>query len=122
MLVHEQGSELHLLLAVPDWWLGEGQEIRVQRAMTHFGPMGLMLRGKRGGVQAEITLPRSTPPKLVVLHLPRSRPLLSPIPGVEVRFRGSAPALGFPHRGEALWPAGSSDAGIEPVAVDWGLV
>jgi hypothetical protein len=27
MLVHEDGDILHLLPAVPDWWLGEGREI-----------------------------------------------------------------------------------------------
>ena len=32
MLVHEHGDELHLLSAVPDWWLGPGQEIVVQGA------------------------------------------------------------------------------------------
>ena len=31
MLVHEAGDELHLLTAVPDWWLGDGREIRVER-------------------------------------------------------------------------------------------
>ena len=31
MLVHEQGDELHLLAAVPDGWLDEGQTIRVLR-------------------------------------------------------------------------------------------
>ncbi len=37
MLVHESGDELHLLAAVPDGWLAEGQQIRIERAPTHFG-------------------------------------------------------------------------------------
>ena len=35
MLVHERGDELHLLAAVPDWWLGPGETIRVENAPTH---------------------------------------------------------------------------------------
>ena len=31
MLLHEQGDELHLLPAIPDWWLGDGQTVRVLR-------------------------------------------------------------------------------------------
>ena len=45
MLVHEQGDELHLLPAVPDWWLEAGREIRVERLPTHFGEIGLTVRG-----------------------------------------------------------------------------
>ncbi len=38
MLIHEAGDELYLLRAVPDWWLDDGQEIRVERAPTHSLP------------------------------------------------------------------------------------
>ena len=44
---HERGDELHLLMAVPDWWLAKGEEIRVERAPTHFG---LMTQGQASGV------------------------------------------------------------------------
>ncbi len=53
MLVHEQGDELHLLKAVPDWWLGEGQEIRIERLPTYFGAMDLTIRGTAAGVRGE---------------------------------------------------------------------
>ena len=87
MLVHERGDELHLLLAVPDWWLGEGKEIRVERAPTHFGPMGFTVAGKANGVELSLDPPRRNPPKRIVLHLPRSRPLLNKVEGVEVALR-----------------------------------
>jgi hypothetical protein len=87
MLVHERGDELHLLLSVPDWWLGEGKEIRVENAPTHFGPMSLLVRGIAKGIEVKLDPPRRQPPKRIVLHLPKSRPLVEPIQGVEVAIR-----------------------------------
>jgi hypothetical protein len=83
MLIHEQGDELHLLLAAPDWWLGDGQTISIQRAPTHFGTMNLTIRGTASGVQVELAPPRRQPPKRIVLHLPQSRPLIGVLPGVD---------------------------------------
>ena len=87
MLVHEQGDELHLLSAVPDWWLSDGQEIRVERLPTHFGPMDLTVRGTSAGVQVSLSAPRRNAPARIVLHLPRSRPLLNSLPGVVTAVR-----------------------------------
>jgi hypothetical protein len=87
MLIHEAGDELHLLSAVPDGWLAEGQHIRCERAPTHFGPMNLLLQGTRQGVQITLDPPTRKQPKKIVLHLPRSRPLLGPPHGVEVVLR-----------------------------------
>jgi len=84
MLVHEQGEELHLLKAVPDWWLAEGEEIRVLRAPTHFGEMNLVVTGKKDGVEVKLDLPKRNPPKKVILTLPKSRPLIGSVEGVEV--------------------------------------
>ncbi len=89
MLIHEAGDELHLLGAVPDWWLDEGQEIRVERAPTHFGMMNMIVRGKKGGVEVEVDLPRRNPPRRIVLHLPESRPLLGKVDGVEAVTRSN---------------------------------
>jgi hypothetical protein len=87
MLIHEAGEELHLLRAVPDWWLGEGQEVRVERAPTHFGTMGMTVRGRKDGVEVRLDLPKRTPPRRIVLHLPESRPLFGKLDGVEVVTR-----------------------------------
>jgi hypothetical protein len=87
MLVDERGDELHLLSAVPDWWLGSGREIRVERAPTHFGEMTLVVRGVSGGVDVQLEKPRRTPPKRIVLYLPKSRPPARPIEGVEIATR-----------------------------------
>jgi len=86
-LVHEQGDELHLLLGAPDWWLEMGREIRVENAPTHFGPMSLRVRGKAKGVEVKLTAPRRHTPQRMVLHLPRSRPILKPPKGVELIYR-----------------------------------
>lgn len=87
MLVHEQGDELHLLKAVPDWWLDEGREISVQDAPTHFGVMSMTVRGTANGVQMELDTPKRQPPTRIVLHLPESRALAGSTEGVEVIVR-----------------------------------
>jgi hypothetical protein len=87
MLLDEQGDQLHLLSAVPDWWLGEGQQICIERAPTHFGLVGLTVDGIASGVQVRLDLPKRQPPKRIVLHLPKSRPLLGSVEGVEVAVR-----------------------------------
>lgn len=87
MLVHEQGDELHLLSAVPDWWLGDGQEIRIERLPTHFGEMALTVRGTAGGVEVNFTKPTRQPPAKIILHLPSNRPLMKPLDGVAVSTR-----------------------------------
>jgi len=87
MLVDERGEELHLLSAVPDWWLGVGKTIAVERAPTHFGPMSLHTRGTARGVEVRLDPPRRNPPAKIVLHLPKSRPLVGPLKGVVVAVR-----------------------------------
>lgn len=87
MLVHETGDELHLLPAVPDWWLGEGKEIRIERAPTHFGLMSLVVRGTTSGVKVDFTPPQREQPKKIILHLPKSRPLGGKPEGVKILDR-----------------------------------
>lgn len=87
MLVHERGDALSLLDAVPDGWLADRQTIRVLRAPTHFGELSFTLRGKPAGVELEWTPPQRRPPQSITLYLPRSRPLIGTVAGVEVVLR-----------------------------------
>ena len=97
MLLHEDGRELHLLMAIPDGWLDDGNEIAVDRAPTHFGPMSFRLRGTAQGVQLTITPPQRQVPTRIVLHLPKSRPLENACEGVEVVMRDNqSRRLDFP--------------------------
>jgi hypothetical protein len=89
MLLHERGDELRLLPAVPDWWLADGRQIRVERAPTHFGEMSFIVRGSAKGVEVSLEPPRRNPPQRIILHLPRSRPLVSKLKGVEVELRSN---------------------------------
>jgi GH15 family glucan-1,4-alpha-glucosidase len=89
MLVHEQGNELHLLKAIPDWWLDNGNEIVIKHAPTHFGPISLRVKGTVQGVQVTLDKPQRKTPKRIVLHLPQSRSLENACEGVEVAARGN---------------------------------
>jgi hypothetical protein len=89
MLVHEEGEELHLLKAVPDWWLDEGREIRVERAPTHFGELSLVIRGTAQGMRIRFAPPRRNPPKRVALYLPEARRLANELEDVEVVTRSN---------------------------------
>ena len=86
-LVHEEGEELHLLKAVPDWWLEAGREIRIERLPTHFGEMALTIRGTARGVQVKLNQPKRQKPGRIVLHLPEHRQLENPLDGVAVVTR-----------------------------------
>ncbi len=87
MLVHEQGQELHLLRAAPDWWLGPGQKILVQRAPTHFGLVSMVVEGLPDGVKVSLQGPDREKPRRMLLFLPENRRLLEPIPGCQVVYR-----------------------------------
>lgn len=87
MLIDERGDELHLMPAIPDWWLEEGREIRIEHAPTHFGEISLHVKGASQGVSLEWEKPVRKPPLRVVVYLPGSRPLLQPVEGIEVVTR-----------------------------------
>ncbi|NQT01647.1 MAG: hypothetical protein HQ580_06475 [Planctomycetes bacterium] len=89
MLIHERPDELHLLKAIPDWWLAEGKEIRIERAPTHFGPMNLIVTGTNKGVRVKFDPPRRQPPKRIFLYLPKSRKLIKPLKDAEVIHRSN---------------------------------
>ncbi len=87
MLVHEEGDELHLLKAVPDGWLADGKEIRIERLPTWFGNVTLIMKGTKEGVTVKLEGPDREKPAKIILHLPDNRKLVSPLPGVLVELR-----------------------------------
>ena len=87
MLIHERVDELHLLKAVPDWWLAEGNEICIERAPTHFGMMNLTVTGTKTGVDIEFDPPNRRMPKRIFIHLPNSRQPEKSVKGVDVVVR-----------------------------------
>ena len=87
MLIHERGDELHLLKAVPDWWLDEGNEIRIERAPTHFGTTNLTVTGTKTGVNVEFEPPNRSMPKRIFIYLPKSRQPHKPLKGIDVVVR-----------------------------------
>ncbi|MFO7617753.1 MAG: metallophosphoesterase [Bacteroidales bacterium] len=87
MLVHEEGDELHLLKAVPDWWLADGKQIRIENLPTWFGEISLTATGTSKGVEIRFEAPVRDKPSKIVLHLPDNRPLATPIPEIEVEIR-----------------------------------
>ena len=49
--------------------------------------MNLRLRGTAKGVEVKLDAPKRQPPKRIVLHLPKSRPVVKAPKGVEVVYR-----------------------------------
>jgi hypothetical protein len=93
MLIHEFSDELHLLMAVPDWWLAEGNTIHIERAPTHFGPVNLIVTGTRKGVDVEFDPPDRHVPKRIFLYLPKSRQFTNSVEGIEVIVRSDQKKL-----------------------------
>ncbi len=87
MFVHEQDNVLHLLPAVPDGWLADGKEIRIERTPTHFGPIDMTVKGSPKGVRVDFTGAFRQEPERIVLHLPASRPIEAQVPGITVQAR-----------------------------------
>ncbi len=71
LLVLERGDELHLFEGLPPAWIVPGKAVRVNGALTEFGPISLELRVAADGSKAILSLdpPRRNPPKRIVVHL-----------------------------------------------------
>jgi 3',5'-cyclic AMP phosphodiesterase CpdA len=91
MLVHEDGTELHLLRAIPDWWLEDGRQIRISRLPTWFGEVSMTITGRKEGVEVNFDGPVREKPSNIILHLPENRKLLTPAAGVAVELRKPQP-------------------------------
>jgi hypothetical protein len=55
MLVNERGGTLELLPAVPEFWLGAGQKITVDRTLTHWGALSLQTEVSEDGNSLSIS-------------------------------------------------------------------
>jgi len=71
MLVREEGDRLLLAGSCPRAWLAEGEEIRVERMPTHFGPVSYQLAPSRGGrrVRGSFRFEFHTKPRAIRLRL-----------------------------------------------------
>ncbi len=123
MLVHESGDELHLLAAVPDWWLAEGRQIRVERAPRVLARWACWCGARSRASRSISSLPHRQPPKKIVLHLPRSRPPLEVPAGAAIRpSPGPEAALGLPDDRGSVPPNESSPRHAWPViTAKWRL-
>jgi len=69
MLCHDEPDELVYCRAAPRAWLAPGNEIRVERLQTRYGPTSFRLQAAQDGVRGWIDLPTRYPPKAVWLRL-----------------------------------------------------
>lgn len=81
MFINEQGRDLYLGQAIPRYWLTDGQEIGIQRAATHFGPMSLQYESQatRGSIKITLNPPTRNVPQTIYLRIrhPQAKPLQS---------------------------------------------
>jgi hypothetical protein len=71
MFVNEQGRDLYLGQAIPRYWLAQGNQIGIQRAATHFGPMSLRYDSQtaEGTIKAILDPPTRNRPGTIYLRL-----------------------------------------------------
>ncbi|MCL5281491.1 MAG: hypothetical protein M1376_16460 [Planctomycetes bacterium] len=81
MFVNEQGPDLYLGQAIPRYWLAHGNQIGIQRAATHFGPLSLQYDSQVTQGTIKVVLDPSTrnQPRTIYLRLrhPQAKPLES---------------------------------------------
>jgi hypothetical protein len=69
MLCHDEGDELVYCRATPRAWLAPGNEIRVERLQTRFGPTSFTLKAEGDRIRGAIDLATRYPPSAVRLRL-----------------------------------------------------
>ncbi len=94
MFVNEQGKEgsqtrnnafggpdLYLGQAIPRYWLANGNQIGIQRAATHFGPLSLQYdsQAAQGTIKVVLDPPTRNQPRTIYLRIrhPQAKPLQS---------------------------------------------
>jgi hypothetical protein len=81
MFVNEQGPDLYLGQAIPRYWLGDGNQIGIQRAATHFGPLSLQYNSQaaQGTVKVVLDPPTRNQPRTIYVRIrhPQAKPLRS---------------------------------------------
>ncbi len=81
MFVNEQGNDLYLGQAIPRYWLANGNQIGIQRAATHFGPLSLQYdsQAAQGTIKVILDPPARNQPRTIYLRLrhPQAKPLQS---------------------------------------------
>lgn len=96
LLVTERDGGLDLGLGVPRAWMKDGQRVKLERAVTHFGKVDLELRSQAAGgrISATIRLTPTEPPRHLRLRLrhPAGLPLKS------VRVNGHRAAIDSPRQ------------------------
>jgi hypothetical protein len=77
----EQGPDLYLGQAIPRYWLAHGNQIGIQRAATHFGPLSLHYdsQAANGTIRVILDPPTRNQPQTIYLRLrhPQAKPLQS---------------------------------------------
>jgi hypothetical protein len=71
MFVMERGGELWLAPFVPNHWMGDGMEVRVARAPSHFGAVSYEIESNVDAdyIEAEIDPPTRNAPEAIVIRL-----------------------------------------------------
>lgn len=71
MLAMEHGNALHLAPLIPRYWLKAGNTVAVENLPTRFGTVSYRIRSQvaQKMMEAEVTLPATSPPFTVCVHL-----------------------------------------------------
>ncbi|MCX8170375.1 MAG: hypothetical protein N3E47_00165 [Candidatus Bathyarchaeota archaeon] len=71
MLIHEKGSTLTLMPAVPSKWLENGKHIYVENASTYFGTLSFTVESRvaEGFIKVYLKPPTRNPPKYIEIYV-----------------------------------------------------
>ncbi len=71
MFVNEQGRDLYLGQAIPRYWLHDGNQIGIQRAATHFGPLSVQYdsHAAQGNIKITLDPPTRNQPQTIYLRI-----------------------------------------------------